>query len=202
MTRFPSSRPSPGRARRGTAWLVADLCPSKPSASSRRAQMLQILPRLDLAVAVAAAGLPAPLRLPNPACALYAAEDALHMSVGASTASAPRLRRTGRHRRSVITAPSCGSICKPIRPNSTRLSQLEARMLILDPFVASTASTKCQRRSRPLLATCRPATPPSPRRVLVHHARKAPRHARRTTLRGSSEFHAGAIPISICVATR
>jgi hypothetical protein len=163
---------------------------------------------LDLAVAVAA-GIPCLRRfaVSHPGrVLLYPAEDALHVVrrrlEGICAAAGVSLTELDVQ---VITAPS---LRLDLEADRTRLEEtvarLKPRLLILDPFVRlHRIDENVSGDVAPLLAFLRELQ----RRhaiavVLVHHAKKGAGAIRAgQALRGSSEFHAWVIPISISGAT-
>jgi hypothetical protein len=163
----------------------------------RRAEVRQILPRLDLAVAVAA-GIPCLRRfaVSHPGrVLLYPAEDALHTvrrrlegicaAAGASLAALDV---------QVITAPSLRLDLEVDRARlEETVARLKPRLLVLDPFVRlHRIDENVSGDVAPLLAFLRELQRRHGLAVaVVHHAKKGAGAIRAgQALRGSSEFHA------------
>jgi len=159
--------------------------------------VLQVLPRLDLAVAVAS-GAPCLRRYPVPRpgrVLLYAAEDALYLVRrrldGICRAAGVVLADLDVH---VITVPTLRLDHAGDRERlAATVAALRPRLLLLDPFVRlHRIDENVSGEVAPLLAYLRELQ----RRhqlsvVVVHHARKGAARARAgQALRGSSEFHA------------
>ena len=174
----------------------------------RRAEVLESFLALDLAVAVAA-GVPCLRRfaVSRPGrVLLYPAEDALHIVrrrlEGICAAAGASLAELDVQ---VITA---SSLRLDLDADCARLDEtvarLKPRLLVLDPFVRlHRIDENVSGDVAPLLAFLRELQRRHAVAVaVVHHARKGAGAIRAgQALRGSSEFHAWAIPISISAAT-